>query len=488
MVASSENSLTCDWLVPVDDASHDKRRLVTLRGAYPRQAAIDSVPEVTEPLPTTEYTQSGEVTIAYQVTGVGHNDIVVFGDWSAHLDIDWENAWFASFLERLAHFCRVIRFDRRGQGLSDRRLPPREMEEEVADMAAVLDAAGSVRAALFGNDEAGARAALFAAMVPHRVSALILFAPFAKGCRAEDYPFSFPREVMQTFEDVIQQRWGRGWQTAAAAEIASDPDYQQWNVRSQRYAMGPGDAARMFRLLVETDIRAVLPSIQAPTLVLHRSDDQFSPIEQSRWFAAQIPNATLIELPGTAHFHYVDSAEVLGHIEEFLTGTRTVPRSHRSLATVLFTDIVGSTQTAADLGDDQWRLLLESHHRVTDGVILDFGGRRVNSTGDGVLATFDGPARAVRCAVALTRAIAALGLQIRAGVHTGEVERIGQDLAGIGVHVGARVAALAEAGEVLVTSTVKDLALGSGIGFRDHGSHLLKGIDAPWHVYAVEST
>jgi class 3 adenylate cyclase len=437
--------------------------------------------------PETKYVKNGDVNIAYQVTGSGPVDLVYTGDWSNHLELDWDHPLTAGFMRRLGSFARLIRLNRRGQGLSDRRVPPTAIEEEITDIRAVMDAASCGRAVLFGSNEGAVRAAVFAATHPARVDGLILYAGYAKPSSSEDYPYANPPEIMEMLLAGMEQGWGRDFGIQITSpSAAADPSVVAHMNRAARAAMGPGDAAAMLRFTSQLDIRAVLPSITAPTLVLQRTGDRLVPVAQSHYLAEQIPNAQLVELPGDDNTIYLgDANAVLYEIEEFVTGTRPEAQTNRALTTVLFTDIVGSTERAAALGDAVWRDLVSDHDDMMAGLVKDFGGKLVKSTGDGALATFDGPARAARCAAAAAIAARSLDLEIRAGVHTGEVEFLEHDLAGVAVHIGARVASAAQPGQVLVTSTVKDLVVGSGIAFTDEGLKTLRGVPEDWHLFAV---
>jgi class 3 adenylate cyclase len=434
--------------------------------------------------PETHYVKNGDVHLAYQVSGSGPVDLLFTGDWSNHLELDWEFPPLASFLHRLGSFARLIRMNRRGVGLSDRRVAATAIEEEVSDIQAVMDATLSLRAFLLGSNEGASRAALFAAVHPDRTAGLILYAGYAKAQNTDDYQAA-PEGLIDLLVATVEASWGTDYQVQLVAPGAN-ADLRAFLGRGMRFALGPGDAAQLMRLTSLVDIRAALPSIAAPTLALHRREDPLVPLAQSTYLAEHIANARMVELEGGLHPMYLGDADaVLEEVEEFVTGTRPTAPTNRSLTTVLFTDIVDSTARAADLQDASWRTLVAEHDRVTAGVVADFGGKLVKSTGDGALATFDGPARAVRCAAAMGVAARSLDLEIRAGVHTGEVEFLDTDLAGIAVHIGARVSALADAGQVLVTSTVKELVAGSGIEFEDAGTHSLKGVPDDWHLYVV---
>jgi class 3 adenylate cyclase len=430
------------------------------------------------------YTTNGDINLAYQTVGQGPPDIVfIWGPYS-NIELIWEHAPARHYLERLASMGRLIQFDRRGTGLSDRDVDLPILEEQMDDVIAVLDAVGSERAVLFGGGDAGLMCTLFAATHPERTSALVLGDARVRVTATEDFPWAFSVEEWLELSGAVATDWGTGLsQTAAGASTVGDETVRRWWARLERQSLSRGAAPTMFRLLTLADVRPVLPSIQVPTLVMHKVGDTFVPIEQGRYLAKHIPGARFVELPGEDHAGWYSGADQsLDEVEEFLTGHRPVHEPDRVLATVLFTDIVGSTERAGELGDHRWRGVLDEHDRLTGVEVDRFGGRLVKTTGDGVLATFDGPARAIRCATALTKV---LPVPIRAGLHTGEVELRGSDVGGIAVHIGARVAALAGTGEVLVSRTVKDLVAGSGIEFDDRGSHTLKGVDDEWQLYAA---
>jgi pimeloyl-ACP methyl ester carboxylesterase len=436
--------------------------------------------------PETRYAKSGDLNIAYQVTGEGPFDLLYVPGWVSNIELMWEDPAQSHMLDRLRSFSRLILFDKRGTGLSDpvplQQLPT--LEERLDDVKAVLDAVGSERSALFGFSEGGNLSALFAATYPDRTTALALFGIFAKRIWSPDYPWApTPEARAREIEDLE-----RNWATRMDVEKLTPSEGEAFKQRLVTYirrSASPGAAVALLRMNTQIDIRNVLPSIQAPTLVLHRTGDQDTQLEESRWIAEQIPRAKHVELPGDGHIVWAGDVDgVVDEIEEFLTGIRPVPATERVLATVLFTDLVGSTERAAALGDREWRELLEKHHSAIRREVERFRGQEVDTAGDGFLVTFDGPARAVRAACAIRARVTALGLELRAGVHTGECELMQGRLAGIAVHTGARIAAAAGAGEVLVSSTVLDLVAGSGIRFEDRGEHELKGIGAR-RLYAV---
>jgi pimeloyl-ACP methyl ester carboxylesterase len=440
--------------------------------------------------PATKYAKSGDVHIAYQVVGDGPNDLVMVPGWVSHVEYAWEEPSFSHFLKRLASFSRLILLDRRGTGLSDRVADLPTLEQRMDDVRAVMDAAGSERAAVFGISEGGPMCLTFAATYPERTSALLVYGSFARLARAPDYLIGAPASATEEFLERVEAVWGTGEISAElfAPSRASDESFRQSWARFERYAVSPSGIRALIRMVADTDARGVLSAIGVPTLVIHREGDLVARVAHARYLAERIRGAKYVELPGNDHFPWVgDTEAVLGEVEEFLTGVRHGPESDRVLATVMFTDIVRATETAAGLGDARWRALLESHHAMVREHLTRFRGREIDTAGDGFLASFDGPARAVRCATTVAREVRRLGLEVRAGLHTGECEVMGEKLGGIAVHTGARVAALADAGEVLVSGTVKDLVAGSGITFVERGTHTLKGIPGAWPLYAVAS-
>ena len=432
--------------------------------------------------PETRYAKSGDLNIAWQLVGEGPIDLLYVPGWVSNVEAMWEEPAMAGFLGRLASFSRLILFDKRGTGLSDRvpndRLPT--LEERMDDVRAVLDAAGSERTALFGHSEGGNMCLLFAATYPQRTNALITLGVYAKRIRSDDYPWAPTAEEREATARDIEARWGRLNRKAVEYYFPSRVDDEQFVSRLASYfrrSASPGAAAALLRMNSRIDVRHVLPTIRVPTLCMHRTGDHDVNVEEGRYVASRIPGAKFVELPGSDHWIAAGDVDALvDEIEEFLTGVRPVPDPDRVLATVLFTDIVGSTQRAVELGDRRWRELLETHHAAVRRELDRFRGREVDTAGDGFLATFDGPARAIRCGVAIRNSVRPLGLEVRAGLHTGECELLGEKVAGVAVHTGARIAALAEANEVLVSATVRDLVSGSGIAFEDRGEHVLKGV------------
>ncbi len=438
--------------------------------------------------PETKYAKSGDVHIAYQVFGEGELDVVVVPGYTSHIELLWEHEPAARSLQGLASFARVITYDRRGSGLSDPVPDAPTLEERMDDVRAVMDAAGSERAALLGISEGGSMSILFAATYPERVQALVLCGAMARSTWAPDYPWaSRAEDLIESGLELIAPHWGEGSVLEVAApSIAGDPEATRFFARMERASVSPGMLEQLVRMFLEIDVRDVVPSVQAPTLVLHRVHDRLVNVRNGRWLAEHLPNARLVELPGDDHILWYQHPELaFGEIQEFLTGVRFEPEPERMLATVVFTDIVDSTATAASLGDAAWRSLLEAHARDVSRALDRFGGRQVKNTGDGFLATFDGPARAIRCARAILDSSSEQGLRVRAGVHTGEIEVMGDDIGGMGVHIAARVSALAGPSEVLVSRTVKDLVAGSGLAFDERGAHELKGVPDTWELYAA---
>jgi class 3 adenylate cyclase len=435
----------------------------------------------------THYARSEGPNIAYQVHGDGPLDLVLVPGFVSHVEVIWEDPAAARFLRRLTTFARLVVFDKRGQGLSDRPGRPPTLEESMDDLHTVMDAAGCGRAAILGVSEGGPMSALFAATYPDRVAALVLYGTWARMLKAPGYPDGIEERLLDLLGDLFRQEWGG----AVGAELwapsgAGDPEFRRWWARLLRQGTSPTGALALINLYREIDIRAVLPTISAPTLVLHRSEDRVVMERQGRYLAAAIPGARYVELDGVDHLPWVGDQDVLlDEIEEFLVGSRRARDPERALATVLFTDIVGSTETAARLGDRAWRDLIERHDAIVRRQLNVHRGREVKTMGDGFLATFDGPARAIRCAAAIRQSLSPLNVHVRAGIHTGEVELIGEDVAGMAVNIGARIGALAGPGEVCVSSTVKELVVGSGLDFVERGVHTLKGAPGEWRLFAV---
>jgi class 3 adenylate cyclase len=440
-------------------------------------------------VPETQYAKSGDVHIAYQVWGDGPLNLVFVPGWISHVELIWEEAASARFLERLGSFATVAFFDKRGTGLSD-PVPVHELptlEQRMDDARAVMDAAGMEKAALLGISEGGAMGVLFAATYPERTTALILYGCWANMTRTPDYPWGLPAPAIEAALADIEAGWSRGDAlNVLAPSVASDGAFKQRWARFQRMSASVGAAVAIMRMNFQTDVRSALPLVSAPTLIVQRSGDHMIRAAHGRYLAEHIPGARYLELPGEDHLFFVgDNEAVLGEIEEFLTGQRAGEDPERALATVLLTDVVESTKRAVALGDQDWRDLLERHDALVERLLERHRGRLVKSMGDGILATFNGPAKAIRFATSLRDALRSLDIEIRAGVHTGEVELRGDDLAGIAVHITARVEACAKPGEVLVSRTVVDLVAGSGIEFADRGERELKGVPGSWRLFAV---
>jgi pimeloyl-ACP methyl ester carboxylesterase len=439
---------------------------------------------------STRYAKNGEVSLAYQVVGDGPRNLLLTTGWVLPMASFWEDAGYAAFIRRLANFSRLILWDKRGTGVSDRMSPDElpSLDERMEDMTAVLDAAGARQAALVGLSEGAMLSALFAATHPERVTELVLYGGWAATTTDEDCPGVFDEEAGRDFIEGVGMAWGEmgGLLQLWAPSVADDRRMQDWWNRSLISGASPAAAVAWLRMTARTDVRAALPSISVPTLVLHRGDDRIVPAENGPYLAEHIERARYVELPGEDHLWWVSDADsLLDEIEEFLTGSRGGRDHDRALMTLLFTDVVDSTARAAELGDRRWRDLSAAHDRLVRDQLSRFGGREVKALGDGFLATFDGAARAIRCACAIRDRSGELDLPVRAGLHTGECELTDGDVRGIAVHIAARVGALADGDEVLVSSTVRDLVVGSGIEFADRGAHPLKGVPDQWRVFAV---
>jgi class 3 adenylate cyclase len=443
-------------------------------------------------VPEVEFAQSGDVSIAYRVVGDGPVDLVYVQGAFTHLDVYWELPAFRRYCERLGEFSRLVLFDKRGMGMSDRVPGGTPLDVRMDDIRAVMDAVGSESAAVMGESEGGPLAILFAAAHPERTRALILQGGEVRERSDEDWPWGEATvEQFETNATRIAETWGKP-ATAPSKRIPSmvdDPGYPAiaaWWAKVQRNSATPAAWEAFARMAFDIDVRDVVPSIHVPTLIIHATGDQVCHVENARWLADRIPGSRFVEMPGSDHLPWFHPDATLAEIREFITGSREPEEPDRILATILFTDIVGSTELASKLGDRRWRDLLESHHDAVRAELQRYRGREVDTAGDGFLAVFDGPARAIRAANAIVEAVRRIGLEIRAGIHTGEIEQLPSgDIRGIAVHTGARVAATAHPGEVLVSSSVRDLVAGSGFEFVDRGSHVLKGIDEERRLYAV---
>ena len=438
--------------------------------------------------PPIRYAANGDIHLAYRTLGEGPVDLVFVAGATTNLEVLWDLQEYRAWVEELATFARVILFDKRGMGLSD-RVRIGTLEERMDDVRAIMDDAGSESAVLLGVSEGGPMSMLFASTYPERTRALILIGAEVKEETTEDWPWGESTrkdfEQYSTIENILE-RWGKGLAVGYFIPSRADDEHlREWFGRLQTQSASPHDALATMRMAFEIDVRHVAPTIRTPTFIVHRVDDRVCHVENARWLARHIDGSRYVELPGDTHPPFVDGEDMMAEIREFLTGVREPAEPERVLATVLFTDIVGSTERARELGDRRWRDLVERHHDLVRRDLQRFRGREVDTAGDGFLATFDGPARAIRSAQAITESVRQLGLEIRAGLHTGEVELAGDAVRGIAVHTGARVASYAEPGEVLVSQTVKDLVAGSGIEFEDRGTRALKGIPGEWRLYAV---
>jgi class 3 adenylate cyclase len=442
-------------------------------------------------MPRTRYATAPDgVSIAYQVVGDSVRDLVWVPGWISHVEAAWEEPTLARFFERLASFSRLILFDKRGTGMSD-RVPLGELptlEQRMADILTVCEAVGADRPALLGVSEGAPLCILFAATYPSRTAAILLVGGFARETAADDYPFGRTQEEHDAGRAEIVANWGGpvGLAIRAPSRAGDERFAQNW-ARYLRLGASPAAVLALNEMNAAIDVRPALPIVQVPTLVVHRTGDKAVKVAAGRHLGHSIRGAKYVELPGDDHLPWVGDADaILGEIEEFLTGVRTSAEADRVLSTILFTDIVRSTERAASLGDSAWTELLAAHHHAVREQLNRFDGREIGTAGDGFLATFSGPARAIRCALACIAAVRALGLEIRAGLHTGEIELAGADVRGLAVHIGARIGALAEPGEVLVSRTVKDLVVGSGLRFTERGAHVLRGVPDEWELFAVD--
>ena len=438
-------------------------------------------------LPSTHYVKSDDVHIAYQVLGEGSIDLLFVPGFVSNVEAIWQSPEQSVFFRRLASFCRLILFDKRGTGMSDRGSQVFALEQRMHDVQAILDEVGAERTVLFGTSEGGPMSLLYTATYPERTSSLILYGSYAKRSWTPDYPIGWKDEQWQRVFNDMEHNWGSTQSLSVAMRVpsvAGDRSAAERIAAYYRAAASPGAAAAIMRMNREIDVRHVLPATHVPTLILHRTGDRVIDVEHARYMARCIPGAKLVELPGEDHSPWLgDSDALLDEVEQFLTGSRHAQEQERLLATVLFADIAGSTERAATLGDRPWRELLEAFYAKVRDVLKQYRGREINTSGDGFLAAFDGPARAIRCAGAIRNTVRSLNLEVRCGLHTGECERVGNDLAGIAVHIGARVAALAAPGEVLVSQTVRDLVAGSGLALEDRGTYELKGVPNEWRLF-----
>lgn len=435
----------------------------------------------------TQYTSIGDISIAYQVVGDGPFDLVYAPGWLSHIEYAWESPHYTEFFTKLGRFCRVLIFDKRGTGLSERDVGFPTLEQRTEDIVAVLDAVGSKETALFGLSEGGNMAAMFAATYPERTRALVLSGTAARGSWAPDYPWRRKIEEVDQEIEYVRLNWGKPFSLdEVAPTMANDEAAKEWLGTLIRNAASPKAAELIARLHAQIDIREVLPTISCPTLVINRENDAWGPADEAKYISNLIPNATLRIVPGADHLPwYGDQDRIIGEIAEFLTDQRERTPSERVLLTVLMTDIVGSTEHAATLGDSKWRSLLDRHDAIVRRRVSAFGGQTINSTGDGFITAFTGPTRAVQCAETIRLDVTRLGLEIRAGVHTGECERRGDDIGGLAVHIAARILALASPGKILVSSTVKDLTVGSGLELIPAGTQNLKGVPGDWQLYTA---
>jgi class 3 adenylate cyclase len=425
--------------------------------------------------------------LAYQVVGEGELDLVYLFGWASHLGLVWDHPAYAEFLARLSSFSRLILFDRLGNGLSDRGPTGHGFEDWMDDARSVMAAAGCERAAFFGTDIGGRLALLMAATYPDQVSAVVTFGSHPATLRDADYPWGSTPEQLEGMLAAIQAGTFDLAEVLAAGAPQADPSMLRWLTMAFRFSVSPGELYDVVRTMGPVDIRRLLGSVQAPVLVLHRTGDRTADMRASRYLAQRLPNARLVELPGEDHSPYLgDQDQVVALTQEFLTGTLPAADPDRVLATVLFTDLVDSTRRAAELGDRRWHHLLVEHQEVVRRILARFRGREIKTTGDGFLATFDGPARAIRAADAIRAELRELGLEVRVGLHTGECELLGEDIGGIAVHIAARVLAKAGPGEIWCSRTIKDLVAGSGFAFTERGTHRLKGVPDQWQLFAVE--
>ncbi len=439
--------------------------------------------------PRTQYTSAGDISIAYQVVGDGPIDLLYAQGWMTNIEYAWESPHYADFLTKLSRFSRLIFFDKRGSGLSDRDVGFATLEQRTDDITAVLDAVGSEKAAIFGVSEGGNMSAMFAATYPERTRGLVLYGSSARGTRSPDYPYGPEPESINDTIAYMRKNWGKPFDLQEAAPSVADSEAaKEWWGAYLRNSASPKTAELITRLNSELDIREILPLISCPTLVINRENDAWHGPDEARFLANLIPNSTLKFVPGIDHLPwYGDQNQLINEIQNFLTGQKSSPSSDRVLLTILMTDIVGSTERAAAMGDRSWRTLLDQHDAIVRSTVGTFGGQTINTTGDGFITAFTGPTRAIHCAENILDGVSSLDMKIRAGVHTGECEQRGSDIGGLAVHIAARVMDRASPGQVLVSSTVKDLTVGSGIEFQSMGTESLKGVPGDWPLYAIAS-
>ena len=437
--------------------------------------------------PDTIYTRSGSVNIAYQVFGDGPRDLLLVPGWVSNIDVFWEEPTVVRFFEGLAEFSRVLLFDKRGTGLSDRVSGIPTLEDRMDDVRAVMNAADSKEATLFGYSEGGPMCALFAATYPERTHALVLMGSYARRQSAPDYKYGLSDENSEQLLKAIELEWGSPLDIEQRIpSLAANPRFKSWWAKFMRAGASPASAAALMRMNFQIDVRPILQSIRIPTLILHAKHDRVVDIGAGRYLAQNIPNARLVEIDANDHVPFGDSmVQILDETQQFVTGRSDIHGDDRVVSTIMFTDIVDSTRVAAEMGDSTWRDSLDAHHMMVRRQLAIHRGTEIKTTGDGFHATFDGPARAIRCGQAICQSVEVLGLRVRVGIHTGECVRLGDELEGIAVHIAARIGALAEAGQVLVSQTVRDLVAGSGIQFDNRGVHQLKGVDGEWVVCAV---
>jgi len=438
-------------------------------------------------IPEIKYARCSDVHIAYQTVGSGPLDLVLVPGWVSNIEIFWEEPALVRFLQRLSSFSRLILFDKRGTGLSDRVCYTPTLEERMEDVRSVMDAVHSRRAALVGYSEGGPMCCLFAATYPQRTSSLIMIGSYARRIKTPDYPWGASREKFDAFLKQIEENWGDAvGLESRAPSMAGDTIFKQWWARFLRLSASPATAIALTRMNSEIDVRKILPTIRVPTLVIHAEGDTVTSVNEGRYISEVIPDARFEEIPSRDHLPWIGCPDmILDKIEAFVTGSLSTSDINRVLYTVMFTDIADSTEIASRVGDRQWQNILEAHHRAVRHEVAVYAGREIDSAGDGFFIAFDGPARAIRCAVDIHKAVQKIQLTLRIGIHVGECEVIGDKLAGLAVHIGARISRKAVPGHIVVSQTVKDLVAGSGIEFKDQGAHILKGVPDKWHLYQV---